>query len=122
MTKENLSNNIENSKNINPFDVDLEYGKIDHGRKSSNMSLVNQRQIKIVCQDLQFSVIQKKKCSSKRTTRLGWCSRGQSQQKTIINGITASFRPGRLTAVMGASGAGKTSLLSLLAGIDNRLF
>ena len=121
MSKENLCNNIENSKNINSLDVDLEYGKTAHGRKSSNMSLVNQSQIKIVCQDLQFSVIQKKRCQSKRT-RLGWCSRGQSQQKTIINGVTASFKPGRLTAVMGASGAGKTSLLSLLAGINKQLF
>lgn len=36
--------------------------------------------------------------------------------KEILKGITASFRPGRVTAVMGSSGAGKTTLLSLLAG------
>lgn len=37
-------------------------------------------------------------------------------EKEILKGITASFRPGRVTAVMGSSGAGKTTLLSLLAG------
>jgi ABC-type multidrug transport system fused ATPase/permease subunit len=36
--------------------------------------------------------------------------------KQILGGITASFKPGRLTAVMGASGAGKTSLLNVLSG------
>ena len=39
-----------------------------------------------------------------------------SEDKEILKGITASFRPGRVTAVMGSSGAGKTTLLSLLAG------
>lgn len=34
--------------------------------------------------------------------------------KPILQTITASFKPGRLTAIMGASGAGKTSLLSVL--------
>ncbi|KAI9021804.1 P-loop containing nucleoside triphosphate hydrolase protein [Hyaloraphidium curvatum] len=36
--------------------------------------------------------------------------------KEILAGVTGAFRPGRLTAVMGASGAGKTSLLQVLAG------
>jgi ABC-type multidrug transport system fused ATPase/permease subunit len=35
-------------------------------------------------------------------------------EKTILKNVTAAFKPGRLTAIMGASGAGKTSLLSLL--------
>lgn len=37
-------------------------------------------------------------------------------KKQILKEITASFRPGKVTAVMGSSGAGKTTLLSLLAG------
>ena len=32
-----------------------------------------------------------------------------SRQKTILNGITARMPPGSLTAIMGASGSGKTS-------------
>ncbi|KAJ3164080.1 ATP-binding cassette sub- G member 1 [Irineochytrium annulatum] len=35
--------------------------------------------------------------------------------KHILKGVTGVFRPGRLTAVMGASGAGKTSLLQIVA-------
>jgi ABC-type transport system involved in cytochrome bd biosynthesis fused ATPase/permease subunit len=114
MSKENYDN-VETTSKVNLLNSDLEQGYLGHGRKTSNMSLVNQSQIKIVCQDLQFSVIQRRRENSKRPS-LGWCSKNQKQQKTIINGVTAAFRPGRLTAVMGASGAGKTSLLSLLAG------
>ncbi|KAJ3025449.1 UNVERIFIED_CONTAM: ATP-binding cassette sub- G member 1 [Siphonaria sp. JEL0065] len=36
--------------------------------------------------------------------------------KKLLNGVSGIFQPGRLTAVMGASGAGKTSLLQVLAG------
>lgn len=36
--------------------------------------------------------------------------------KTVLKEVTTTFKPGRLTAIMGASGAGKTTLLSLLAG------
>lgn len=34
----------------------------------------------------------------------------------LLKGITGAFRPGVLTALMGASGAGKTTFLDLLAG------
>ncbi|KAJ3075788.1 ATP-binding cassette sub- G member 1 [Podochytrium sp. JEL0797] len=37
-------------------------------------------------------------------------------EKTILKNITGIFKPRRFTAVMGASGAGKTSFLNLLAG------
>ncbi|MCQ5056704.1 ATP-binding cassette domain-containing protein, partial [Agathobaculum butyriciproducens] len=33
-------------------------------------------------------------------------------------GLNAEFEPGRLYCIVGKSGAGKTSLLSLLAGLD----
>ncbi|KAJ3070649.1 ATP-binding cassette sub- G member 1 [Podochytrium sp. JEL0797] len=36
--------------------------------------------------------------------------------KKLLNNVSGIFKPGRLTAVMGASGAGKTSLLQVLAG------
>ncbi|TPX41263.1 hypothetical protein SeLEV6574_g06180 [Synchytrium endobioticum] len=36
--------------------------------------------------------------------------------KPILKGVSGVFKPGRLCAVMGASGAGKTSLLQVLAG------
>ena len=34
----------------------------------------------------------------------------------LLNNITGSFRPGVLTALMGVSGAGKTTLMDVLAG------
>ncbi|XP_010254255.1 PREDICTED: ABC transporter G family member 39-like isoform X3 [Nelumbo nucifera] len=34
----------------------------------------------------------------------------------ILNGVSGAFRPGILTAVMGVSGAGKTTLMDVLAG------
>jgi ABC-type multidrug transport system fused ATPase/permease subunit len=37
------------------------------------------------------------------------------QQKQILKDITGTFSPGRLVAIMGASGAGKTSFLNFLA-------
>lgn len=37
--------------------------------------------------------------------------------RTVLEGIGASFRRGRVTAVIGANGAGKTSLVRALAGL-----
>jgi len=34
----------------------------------------------------------------------------------LLRGVTSSFRPGVLTALMGVSGAGKTTLMDVLAG------
>lgn len=39
--------------------------------------------------------------------------------KTILNGISGEFRAGELTAIMGASGTGKSTLLDLLTGYTN---
>jgi ABC-type multidrug transport system fused ATPase/permease subunit len=43
-------------------------------------------------------------------------------KKEILKDITGTFRPGRLIAVMGASGAGKTSFLNFLAYLFPKLF
>ena len=41
--------------------------------------------------------------------------------KVILKGLTGAIEPGRLTAVMGASGAGKTSFLNVLVGPEGHL-
>ena len=41
--------------------------------------------------------------------------KGQGE-KQILSNVSGMFRPGRVAAIMGPSGAGKTSLLDLLAG------
>jgi ABC-type lipoprotein export system ATPase subunit len=38
--------------------------------------------------------------------------------RTVLEGLTYSFAPGRLTVVSGRSGSGKTTLLRLIAGLD----
>jgi ABC-type lipoprotein export system ATPase subunit len=38
-------------------------------------------------------------------------------RRTVLTDVSASFAPGRLTAVIGPSGSGKTTLLELIAGL-----
>ncbi|XP_043699336.1 ABC transporter G family member 39-like isoform X1 [Telopea speciosissima] len=40
----------------------------------------------------------------------------QEDRLVLLNGVSGSFRPGVLTALMGVSGAGKTTLMDVLAG------
>ena len=40
----------------------------------------------------------------------------KSQNKYILRSVTGNIKPGHITAVMGPSGAGKTTFLSALAG------
>ncbi|RAW20274.1 hypothetical protein PC110_g23284, partial [Phytophthora cactorum] len=38
------------------------------------------------------------------------------EEKQLLRGITAHFEPGRMVALMGATGAGKTTLMDVIAG------
>lgn len=62
--------------------------------------------VDLVWKDLSFSVPVKKKRGEKNA----------ESHKQILKGISGSVRAGTMIAVMGSSGAGKTSLLNLLAG------
>ena len=42
----------------------------------------------------------------------------QYQRVEALRGISYSFEPGKVYAIMGSSGCGKTTLLSLMAGLD----
>ncbi|KAL3896285.1 MAG: hypothetical protein SGCHY_004168 [Lobulomycetales sp.] len=70
---------------------------------SENLKPIPQdEQCIIQFRDINFSV-------SKKVKR-------KVETKVILRGVSGVFKPGRITAVMGASGAGKTSLLQILAG------
>ena len=43
---------------------------------------------------------------------------GKRFERAVLDGVSAEFRAGTLTAVVGRSGSGKTTLLHLLAGLD----
>ncbi|KAI4485697.1 hypothetical protein M0802_012593, partial [Mischocyttarus mexicanus] len=45
-----------------------------------------------------------------------------SERKTILRNVSGDFRPGELTAIMGPSGAGKTTLMDILAGFITSSF
>ena len=73
----------------------------EFNKDKKNFSLIESKGLLLSCSNLCYSVM----TGTRKKTK-----------KKILMDITASFRPGRVTAVMGSSGAGKTTLLSLLAG------
>jgi ABC-type multidrug transport system ATPase subunit len=44
---------------------------------------------------------------------------GKTVPKELLTKVNAHFKPGTLTALMGASGAGKTTLMDVIAGLKN---
>lgn len=44
---------------------------------------------------------------------------GRHRQKTILRDVSATIRPGTLTAIMGLNGSGKTTLLNIMSGITS---
>ena len=69
----------------------------------------SEEKVDIVFQDLSYAITLKAKGGGG-----GDQKNKQPVTKTILSGVTGMFRPGRFTAIMGNSGAGKTSLLNLL--------
>lgn len=43
----------------------------------------------------------------------------EGTKKSIFNNVNVDFQKGKIYSIIGKSGAGKTSLLSLIAGLDN---
>ncbi|HEY6354091.1 MAG TPA: ATP-binding cassette domain-containing protein, partial [Burkholderiaceae bacterium] len=42
---------------------------------------------------------------------------GYDSSRTILNDVSLNFRRGKVTAILGGSGCGKTTLLRLIAGV-----
>ena len=51
-------------------------------------------------------------------TDVTYVYRNAYQTVYAVNGVSCTFDPGQMYAIMGASGSGKTTFLSLLAGLD----
>lgn len=49
---------------------------------------------------------------------VGYTYQNKYQTVYALNGVSADFVPGNVYAIIGASGSGKTTFLSLLAGLD----
>ncbi|XP_077285125.1 ATP-binding cassette sub-family G member 1-like [Arctopsyche grandis] len=64
----------------------------------------NHEPINLIFKNIQYKVACKKK----------------NEEKIILDNVSGSFNAGRLTAILGPSGAGKTSLLKILAGIKKK--
>lgn len=77
---------------------DVEAGRTPSGHREQHVT-----RMQIVYQDLKYTV-------QVKTKKDGLVSRD------ILKGISGVIEPARMTAVMGASGAGKTTMLNVLAG------
>lgn len=73
--------------------------------------------LEVVFRDLTFVVTdRKKRAQNKKRKRKDRHAKLVDEDKVILNHLNGMFRAGRLTAIMGPSGAGKTSLLDAVAG------
>jgi len=85
-------------------------GAIQNAQKSDSKFIA--QPVDLVWDDITLTVPAK----VKKTKSNGENQPPPANQKVILDGISGSVRSGQMLAVMGSSGAGKTSLLNLLAG------
>ena len=78
-------------------------------RMVNTPALAEENRVTVQVRGLSLTVLHKKSLMEKVKGK-------EVKEKKILSNVSCDFRPGRLTAVMGSSGAGKTSLLKLVAG------
>ncbi|KAI9354338.1 hypothetical protein DFJ73DRAFT_827456 [Zopfochytrium polystomum] len=78
---------------------------------------LNERdKMEVVFRDLCYGVSKKAKITRIDPATGRMKTENVMQERRILRNVSGVFRPGRLTAIMGSSGAGKTSLLNIIAG------
>lgn len=87
--------------------------KVQQQLNASTVMTKCKRPLEIIFRNLEFSVDIPQPFEKKRISNL--YKKPPFMIKKILKGVSGEFLPGRLTAVMGASGAGKTSMLQVLA-------
>ncbi|KAF5344221.1 hypothetical protein D9756_011252 [Leucocoprinus leucothites] len=80
----------------------------------SGMKDIDRRKVALEWIDLTYIV-----STSHRSSLFGWFRNGQggdTGDKTILNALSGRVDPGEMMAILGPSGAGKTTLVEILAG------
>lgn len=91
-------------------------GDVESNKRWSVLSQIGNL-VNIAGVNVSYSVpVKPGKLASNDATATTATTKNDTKLKPILNNITAEFVSGRMTAVMGASGAGKTSLLYAMAG------
>eukprot|EP00456_Euglypha_rotunda_P052470 TRINITY_DN4227_c1_g1_i13.p1 TRINITY_DN4227_c1_g1~~TRINITY_DN4227_c1_g1_i13.p1 ORF type:complete len:468 (-),score=58.01 TRINITY_DN4227_c1_g1_i13:552-1955(-) len=112
--KSDVTSEIETSKQTDSKDDDEPEEMIVD--VEDTQSQLKTAPLQVIFKNLQYIVNIPRKAPSSSTVSDRLFGEKIFDPKTILHGIKGIFRPGRLTAIMGASGSGKTSVLNLVAG------
>lgn len=113
-----MSSDKHNTKPVlsNGIDISFQPALIEfntHDKEEESFEKRNAVPMSLSWRDLTFLVPDKAKKREKHNTSRALKNKAE---KTILSGISGSVGSGQILAVIGSSGAGKTSLLNLLAG------